>query len=45
MDFVVSGHGMRYAIVIADGVLLFEADLYDAGPVAALDKTRQGAAN
>jgi hypothetical protein len=31
--------------VIADGVLLLEADLNDAGPVAALDKTRQSAAD
>src|SRR5580704_9579547 len=36
---------MRDAIVIADSVLLLEADLNDAGPVATLDKTRQGAAD
>ena len=45
MDFVVARHGVRDAIVIADSVLLLEADLNDAGPVAALDKTRHGAAD
>src|SRR5271169_4626131 len=45
VDFVVAGHGVRDAIVIADSVLLLEADLNDARPVAALDKARQGAAD
>ncbi len=36
---------MRDAIVVADGVLFFQADLDDAGPVAALDETRQSTAN
>ena len=45
MDLVVAGHGVRDAIVIANRVLFFEADLNDAGPMAALDKTRQCAAD
>src|SRR5271168_3961863 len=45
VDFVVAGHGMRDAIVIANSILFLEPDLNDAGPVAALDKTRQGATN
>jgi hypothetical protein len=36
---------MSDAIVIAHGVLLLEADLNDARPVAALNKAGQGAAN
>src|SRR5580700_6072080 len=45
VDFVVAGHGMGDAIVIADRVLLLKAHLDDAGPMAALDETRHSAAN
>jgi hypothetical protein len=45
MDFVVAGHGVRDTVEIANGILFLEADLDDPGPVAALEKTRHGAAD
>src|SRR5208282_5890848 len=45
VDLVVACHRMSDAIVIANGVLLLETDLDDSGPVAALDETRQCAAD
>src|SRR5207237_960982 len=43
IDFVVAHHGVRDAVEIEDGVLIFEAQLDDAAPDAALEEARHGA--